>query len=157
MVCTKFVFPLFPKSASKSTGVKLCSNVLKWPPMCFGFHYIVIGRYTYNHVQTSLWAFSVLLNQNELDRQHAISWTNNHHTIWRCMVSPVLWFNIEMSPYHYRESHCGDKTVVRSSYLHNGISYAGMMTSLFYIKPPGLYGLGHFNANNIDVDKATIS
>ena len=28
-----------------------------------------------------------------------------------------------MSPYQYRKSHCGDKTVVRSSYLHNGISY----------------------------------
>ena len=25
----------------------------------------------------------------------------------------------------YRKSHCGDKTVVRSSYLHNGISYTG--------------------------------
>ena len=30
-------------------------------------------------------------------------------------------FNIKMS-YQYRKSHCGDKTVVRSSYLHNGIS-----------------------------------
>ena len=24
------------------------------------------------------------------------------------------------------ESHCGDKTVVRLSYLHNGISYTGI-------------------------------
>ena len=32
------------------------------------------------------------------------------------------WFNIKMS-YRYRKSHCGDKTVVRSSYLHNRISY----------------------------------
>ena len=29
-----------------------------------------------------------------------------------------------------RKSHCGDKTVVRSSYLHNGISFAGKMSSL---------------------------
>ena len=29
---------------------------------------------------------------------------------------------IKMSSYQYRESHCGDKTVIRSSYLHNGIS-----------------------------------
>ena len=35
------------------------------------------------------------------------------------------WFNIKMSSYQYREYHCGDKTVVRSSYLHNGISYTG--------------------------------
>ena len=31
------------------------------------------------------------------------------------------WFNIKMSSYQYRKSHCADKTVVRSSYLHNGI------------------------------------
>ena len=30
------------------------------------------------------------------------------------------WFNIKMSSYQYRKSHCGDKTVVRSSYLHKG-------------------------------------
>ena len=34
-------------------------------------------------------------------------------------------FNIKMSSYQYRKSHCGDKTVVRSSYLHNGISCTG--------------------------------
>ena len=38
-----------------------------------------------------------------------------------------LWFNI-------RKSHCGDKTVVRSSYLHNGISYTGKMSSLYWIR-----------------------
>ena len=38
-----------------------------------------------------------------------------------------------MSSYQYRKSHCGDKTVVRSSYLHNGISYTGKMTSLYWI------------------------
>ena len=38
-----------------------------------------------------------------------------------------------MSSYQYRKSHCGDKTVVRSSYLHNGISYAGKMSSLYWI------------------------
>ena len=37
-------------------------------------------------------------------------------------------FNIKMSYYLYRKSHCGDKTVVRSSYLHNGISYTGRMS-----------------------------
>ena len=43
------------------------------------------------------------------------------------------WFNIKMSSYQYRKSHCGDKTVVRSSYLHNGISYTGKMVSLYWI------------------------
>ena len=43
-------------------------------------------------------------------------------------------FNIKMSSYQYRKSHCGDKTVVRSSYLHNGISYTGKITSLYWIR-----------------------
>ena len=42
------------------------------------------------------------------------------------------WFKIKMSSYRYRKSHCGDKTVVRSSYLHNGISYTGKMTSFYW-------------------------
>ena len=42
-------------------------------------------------------------------------------------------FNIKMLSYQYRKSHCGDKTVVRSSYLHNGISYTGKMSSLYWI------------------------
>ena len=40
------------------------------------------------------------------------------------------WFNMKMPSYQYRKSHCGDKTVVRSSYLHNGNSYTGKMASL---------------------------
>ena len=39
-----------------------------------------------------------------------------------------------MSSYQDRKSHCGDKTVVRSSYLHNGISYTGKMSSLYWIR-----------------------
>ena len=39
-----------------------------------------------------------------------------------------------MSSYQYRKSHCGDKTVVRSSYLHNGISYTSKMTSSYWIR-----------------------
>ena len=43
-------------------------------------------------------------------------------------------FNKEIPSYQYRNSHCGDKTIVRSSYLHNGISYTGNMTSLYWIR-----------------------
>ena len=43
-------------------------------------------------------------------------------------------FNIKISSYQYRKSHCGDKTVARSSYLHNRISYTGKTTSLYWIK-----------------------
>ena len=43
-----------------------------------------------------------------------------------------------MPSYQYRKSHCGDKTVVRSSYLHNGISYTGKMSSLYWIRAQGV-------------------
>ena len=39
-----------------------------------------------------------------------------------------------MSSFQYRKSHCGDKTVVRSSYLHNGISYTGKTTYSYCIR-----------------------
>ena len=48
-------------------------------------------------------------------------------------VEPGPWFNIKMSSYQYRKPHCGDKTVVRSSYLRIGISYTGKMSSLYWI------------------------
>ena len=38
-----------------------------------------------------------------------------------------------MTSYQYRKSHCGDKMILRPSYLHNGISYTGM-TSLYWIR-----------------------
>ena len=52
------------------------------------------------------------------------------HYEFQCQTSGPR-FNIKMSSYQYRKFHCGDKTVVRSSYLHNGISYAGKMSSLY--------------------------
>ena len=47
---------------------------------------------------------------------------------------PGPWFNIKMSSYQYRKSHCGDKTILRPSYLYNGISYTGKTTSLYWIR-----------------------
>ena len=43
-------------------------------------------------------------------------------------------FNMKMASYQYRKSHCGDKTILQLSYLHNGISYTGKMTSLYWIR-----------------------
>ena len=43
------------------------------------------------------------------------------------------WFNKKIPSYQYRKSHCGDQTILRPSYLHNGISYTGKMTSLYWI------------------------
>ena len=47
---------------------------------------------------------------------------------------PGPWFNIKMSSYQYRKSHWRDKTSLWPSYLHNGISYTGKMTSLYWIR-----------------------
>ena len=57
-------------------------------------------------------------------------------------MAPGPQFNIKMSSYQYRNTHCGDKTIVRSSYLHNGISYTGNTTSLYWIR--GLATKGQF-------------
>ena len=43
-------------------------------------------------------------------------------------------FNIKMTSYQYRKFHCGDKTILRPSYLHNRISYTGKMISLYWIR-----------------------
>ena len=45
----------------------------------------------------------------------------------RDMVFPLKWepwarFNRDMSSYWYSKSYCGDKTILRPSYLHNEIS-----------------------------------
>ena len=44
-----------------------------------------------------------------------------------------------MLSYQYGKSHCGDKTIIRSSYLHNGNSYTGKTTSLYWITALGNY------------------
>ena len=49
-------------------------------------------------------------------------------------MSPGGWFNIKMPSYQYRITHCGDKTILQPSYLHNVISYTGKMSSLYWIR-----------------------
>ena len=83
-------------------------------------------------VMKSLWAhnlhcgkfkFCSYLKNNALIR----SQISTYHHCWVGMTCgklwPGPWFNIKMSSYQYGKSHCGDKMVIRSSYLHNGISY----------------------------------
>ena len=40
-----------------------------------------------------------------------------------CVMPLRGWFYIKMLSCQYRLSHCGDKTILWQSYLHNGISY----------------------------------
>ena len=39
------------------------------------------------------------------------------------------WFGVIKMSFQYRKSHCGDKTVVISSYFDHGIPYSGKITS----------------------------
>ena len=53
-----------------------------------------------------------------------------------CRVyQPEPWFNIKMTSYQYSKSHCGEKTVVIYSYLHNGISYTVKKSSVYWTSP----------------------
>ena len=67
--------------------------------------------------------------EEEEEEEEEVCWS----IVWTKRSGP--WFDIKMSSYQCRKSHCGDKTVVRSSYLHNGISYTGKMTSLYWFSP----------------------
>ena len=64
----------------------------------------------------------------------------NSHDMILCMWTsvPGPWFNIKMSSHQYRKSHCGYKTILWPSYLHNDslISTMGfpiLVWSLYWI------------------------
>ena len=71
-----------------------------------------------------------MVNDMSSSFEHRTKRTVAHKITWG-------WFNIKMSSHQYRKSHCGDKTILRPSYLHNGISYSGKMTSLYWIRAQG--------------------
>ena len=56
-----------------------------------------------------------------------------------CNTTGILdtgaWFNIKMPSYQYRNSHCGDKAILRPAYPQSGISYTGKTTYLYWIGP----------------------
>ena len=59
-------------------------------------------------------------------------WGMRHGLQWG--MSPGPWFNIKISSYQHMKFHCRDKTILRPSYLHNGISYTGKTSSLYWIR-----------------------
>ena len=50
----------------------------------------------------------------------------------------------EMSSYQHKKSQCGEKTILRPSYLRNGISYTGKTTSLYLIGTQTIHLHLHF-------------
>ena len=77
------------------------------------------------------------------------------YTVWdwqlKSYSQPGGWFNINMSSYQYRKYHFGDKTILRSSYLHNGISYTVKMTSLYWIRALAHPAFTALPRNHIDI------
>ena len=72
-------------------------------------------------------------------KQSTVWWLSNSVTCARYFSDlPGPWFNIKMSYFQYRKSHCGAKTILRPSYLHNGISYTGKTASLCWIGALGV-------------------
>ena len=75
----------------------------------------------------SLWPCDAMPHYVSVSRDLCLHWK-------RCLMVPGDWFNIKMPSYQYRKCHCGDKTVLWLSYLHNEISYTGKMASLYWIR-----------------------
>ena len=96
-----------------------------------------------------------LMSQHTESCGHFGSSPSAQHWVISLLVELRPWFNIKMTSYQNRRSHCGDKMVARLSYLHNGISYNGKMSSLYWTSPlvawsPNLFDLlspGRFGGN----------
>ena len=83
------------------------------------------------YITSNMWKDITFDDHEMLDIFTMSQWWHSSHS----NLGPGPRFNIKMSSYQYRKSHCGDKTVVRSSYLHNVISYTGKTASLYWFSP----------------------
>ena len=89
----------------------------------------ILGNWQHNHLRKLSGAFSHLFWQSKEKKNKSGTSTQG-----LCTWSSGPLFNIKMSSYQRRKFHCGDKMVVRSSYLHNGISCTGKIISLYWIR-----------------------
>ena len=110
---------LFKLTTQKTTKTRItclfCEGIHRWP---------VILRTKGQVIRKVFPCHDVIVEIRNLIR----------HNVKRSAKTHGPRFNIKISSYQYRKSHCGDKTIVRSSHLHNGISYTGKMTSLSWIR-----------------------
>ena len=60
-------------------------------------------------------------------RNQMLKWVGGLHTL-------EGHYNVKMVSYQYRKSHCGDKTIIRSSYLHYGVSYHALIRQYLYVE-----------------------
>ena len=119
------------------------------------FYYFAINI---NFINYNIYDSMMTFPESEVIWYYLNDWAINRHSddykliyilyaLWLLVVPKYLWrddiiengwpggrFNKKMSSYQYRKSHCGDKTILRPSYLHNGISYTGKTASLYWIR-----------------------
>ena len=122
---------------------------------CFISFFDVQVRQYWNNIENgSRWNLSdMVLCGTYIKNANCPKLTNHEHMKHahiKCLCSCVImyftryhifgsrgpWFNINLSSCQNRKSHCGDNTVKRSSYLHNGISYnTSKVASLYWTNP----------------------
>ena len=115
-------------------------------PGLFLYKYLPMNRNSHLKDKTVMRPSHLLLKNKDVfilhSQYHAYSWhdgtriqdISSHGIDLVCLEYSRPWFSIKMSSYQYRKSHCGDKTLLRPSYLHNRISYTGKMISLYWIR-----------------------
>ena len=122
------------------------SPCLNWLQMCLFVEELIRGamRNTSKpHITGLLWGQSTIghwISSTKASNVGSFPMSQCQPSSWLTIEVPYLAhhpsgprFNIKMSSYQYGKSRCRDKTVVRSSYLHNGISYTGKMSFLYWI------------------------
>ena len=80
-----------------------------------------------NHNTQKVANLPITKRGDRLKPQH-LGWPATTISTWFLLLPYVNYME-------WRESYCGDRMILWSSYLHNGISYTGRMTSLYWIRP----------------------
>ena len=80
---------------------------------------IVDIRQCYHNLISTMW-FPILIRS---------------YLYWMGAQGPGACFHTKLPSYWNAKSHCVNETVVKLSHLHNGISYAGNMASLYWHQP----------------------
>ena len=94
------------------------------------FNWVFVKENVDIFIQISL----IIIPCDHIDKESELVWEIGQTSQYLNEWWSGSWFNIKMSSYQYRKSHCGDKTILRPSYLFNGISYTGKRTSFYSIR-----------------------
>ena len=98
-----------------------------------GFHYVLIQFMGYAIQQKLPYGDDAVNRIFEANIKQNIKSPHYRPTVSEIHKRPGPRFNTKMSSFQYRKTHCGDKTILRPFYIHNGISYTGKMASLYWI------------------------